>query len=1710
MAPSTLVSDRDLKGVFPGDDESARLMRSLDWSQTPLGPVEQWPGALKSTLGICLTARFPMAVYWGRDLCLLYNDAWRPIVGTKHPWAIGRPGVEVWPEIWSRIHPLFDSVRTTGEATWRSDELLPMHRYGYTEECYFDYTFNPIRDPDGTVCGILNVVQETTYRVLNDRRIRLLRELAHRSSSAKRVQDVYETVMAALATDPADIPFALFYAIDADGQQARLAQATGLSEASPAHVDVVDLGTAAAANTWPLAPALQGSKPIVIDDLAARFGTIAGTFWPEPTSQAFVAPIAVTGGPAAALVLGINPRRRLDEPYRHFLDNVRSHVMTAMANAHAYDAERTRAEALAELNRAKTVFFSNVSHEFRTPLTLMLGPLEEELRERPNSARLEAAHRHSLRLLKLVNQLLDFSRIEAGRVQAKYEPTDLAAYTAEVASVFRSAMEQAGLKFSVSCPPLPEPVYVDRHMWETIVLNLLSNAFKFTFEGRITVGLDVAEHGDGPRHAVLAVSDTGIGIAPEELARVFDRFHRVQGARARTHEGTGIGLALVQELVKLHGGSVEVESTPGRGSRFRVRLPLGSQHLPADRLMPSSGRPAATAEPAATFADEALRWLSDRPGPGSRHASDPSPQAPPAGRREPGSRRRPRVLLADDNADMRDYVERLLSDHYEVMAVADGEAALQAALADPPDVLLTDVMMPGRDGLGLLQAFRSDHRLQRVPVIMVSARAGEESLVEGLDGGADDYLVKPFHAQELLARVKTHLRMAKARAEAEEAIRLSEQRFRQMADDAPMMVWVTEPDGACSFLSKSWCNFTGRSREAGLGSGWWDALHPDDRPKAEGSFASAVAAREPYRTEYRLQRHDGEYRWVLTAAAPHLGERGECFGYIGSTIDIHDRKEAELALERSERNLSDFFENSAIGLHWVDADGKVIRVNQAELDLLGYSREEYLGHHIAEFHADQQAIDDILVRLEQGETLHNYEARLRCKDGSTRDVLISSNVLWEDGSFVHTRCFTRDITERKRAEVALRRQTHRLEVLNRTGAMLTAELDLERLVEAVTDAGRDVSGAEFGAFFYNAENEQGTSDDLFGLSGGPRLASTFPMPADSRIFDPTFKGRGVIRIGDLHRDAAYGANAPQDGMPEQPPVRSYLAVPVISRSGEVLGGLFYGHGEPDKFGEEAEQMVTAIAAQAAIAIDNARLYGQARKELAQRRQAEERERSLADQALAITAKFQAVFNQSGIFAGILDPDGCLREANDAAVARCGYTREQVLDRPFWETAWWRGSEESRARIREATRSAAAGAVFREDLRYWWADGTERLMDFALHPIRDASGAVRFLHPTGIDITDRKRAEEEIAHLAAIVRNSDDAIISKSLRGIVTSWNKGAERLFGYGADEMIGQSIFRIIPPDRYSEEPAILERLAQGESIDHYETVRRHKDGTLLDISLTVSPIRDGQGRIIGASKIARDITAHKRAQDALREAHEVLKQQRSALEDANKELESFSYSVSHDLRAPLRTIDAFSRILIEDHHERLNPEAQRCLDIIRKAAGQGGELIDDLLEFSRLGRQTMQMRAIGTRDLVMEVFHELQASQDGRAVDFLVADLPPCLGDRRLLRLLWVNLLTNAFKYTKYRPSARIEVGWRTDRSSPDHVTYFVKDNGVGFDMKYAHKLFGVFQRLHRKEEFDGTGVGLAIVHRIAKRHGGRVWAEAAVNDGATFSVSLPKASS
>jgi len=1069
-----------------GGGELGALMRAYDFSQTPLGPPASWPRSLKTAVRIMLTSRQPFWLGFGPELTYLYNDAYRSIIGGKHPQALGRPFREVWHEIYDVVGPMAARVLTQDEGIYVEAQLLVMERHGYQEETYYTFSYSPLPGDDGVTAGIICANTDDTQRVVGARQMRTLRELSARGGQARTPTEACAWSVEALGSNPQDLPFVLVYLTDAN------ADAPVLAASSPGTNALTDNAT------WPWRTVLEGQRGELVE-LAAEPGPLPTGGWTRAPSRAVVLPLASAGGTgrAGVLVAGLSPFRRFDDTYRGFLDLVANQIAGNVANAQAYEAERKRAEALVALDRAKTEFFSNVSHEFRTPLTLMLGPLTDTLTHSDaladaDRARLELAHKNSLRLLRLVNTLLDFSRIESGRLEVAYEPTDLGVFTAELASVFRSAVERAGLALVVDCPPLGEVAYVAREMWEKIVFNLLSNAFKFTFEGEVRVVVRLAEDG-----VTLSVSDTGTGIPPADLPHVFERFHRVEGARGRSIEGSGIGLALVQELVRAHGGQVSVESVLDHGSTFRVTLPLGAGHLPSERIHParSLGSPVPGSS---SYVQEALGWLP------AEDRAQAAPRAEPSAARDGPAPAR--VLLCEDNADMRAYLTRLLGEVYEVEAVSNGRAGLAAARAHPPDLVVTDVMMPELDGFGLLAALRADAELERVPIIMLSARAGESARIEGIRRGADDYLVKPFSARELLARVATRLDVSRLERDLESRRRelgRSEARHRHIFEGAAVSIWERDQTALHAALKEL--------RQAGV---------------------------RDFRAYF----------------AEHPAEVERLRGLV-HTLDV----------------------------------------NPATLRLFGAKDKAELVAGFSDILTPQanEIFRDELVAIAAGERHFEAELPLRTLDGRVLDVLLSIALPTEGGAEAALVSLV-DITERKAAERALREEARTLEILNGVGRLLTAELDLERIMQAVTNAATEISGAAFGAFFHNVKNELGDAYLLYTLSGAPRAAfEQFGTPRNTPIFAPTFHGEGPVRLADVTQDPRYGKVGPHYGMPAgHLPVRSYLAVPVVSRAGEVVGGLFFGHPDVGVFSERDEQLVSGLASHASIALDSARVYAQ--------------------------------------------------------------------------------------------------------------------------------------------------------------------------------------------------------------------------------------------------------------------------------------------------------------------------------------------------------------------------------------------------------------------------------------------------------------------------------------------------------------------------------------
>jgi signal transduction histidine kinase/DNA-binding NarL/FixJ family response regulator len=712
-----------------GGEMGSRIL-SYDWPAHPLGDPAEWSAAVRTTVATALACRFPTVLWLGDQLRLIYNDGYIPMLGDKHPAALGSAGADVWWDIWDVVGPLLDGVVSTGKATWADDLKLMLVNDGRRRERYFTFSYSPIIGAAAAIEGVFCAVAETTEQVLSERRLRTLSMLAAALMDAQSVDTALDTVIDVCARQPADLPFAAVYASSEADSRVRLRSATpGADGGMPQLLAPFTDSGSVEEDGLRLVPEL----PVLLPSLATRLGE-------DCPEQALVVTLSGTAdatdaSSTAALVLGLSRYRPLDDQYRGFCRLVADQVSATMANVMAYEGERRRAESLAQLDQAKTTFLANVSHEFRTPLTLMLGPLDDALEslsaDDALADRLRIVQRNGRRLLRLVNALLDFSRIEAGQSQPQLAVVDLGALTAGVASSFSEVCRLADIELVLDCQAAWAEA--DAAMWETIVLNLVSNAFKYTLTGSITVTAGPGPDGD----ATITVSDTGTGIAAEHMPRLFDRFYRPANTGGRTAEGSGIGLAMVRSLVEMHQGTIDVESTPGQGTTVRVSL----RATDASRSASAADSTARSAK-GNDYADEALGWL----GAGSNA--------------ERALSSRQLVLVADDNADIRRHLATVLGSRWDIVEAGNGLQALELARSHRPDLLITDVMMPELDGFGLIAAIRADAGLASLPVIMLSARAGQEAVGGGLAAGADHYLVKPFTSADLISQVAARLEAA--------------------------------------------------------------------------------------------------------------------------------------------------------------------------------------------------------------------------------------------------------------------------------------------------------------------------------------------------------------------------------------------------------------------------------------------------------------------------------------------------------------------------------------------------------------------------------------------------------------------------------------------------------------------------------------------------------------------------------------------------------------------------------------------------------------------------------------------------------------------------------------------------------------------------------------------------------------------------------------
>lgn len=1316
-------SNQTNENIFAGGGEMAERMRALDWSQTPLGAVETWQQSLKTAVRLILNSRFSMFIWWGKELVYLYNDAYLPTLGIHHPQALGRSASEVWSEIWQDVEPQVKMVVERGEATWNEELLLFLERRGFKEETYHTFSYSPIIGEDNQIGGLFCAVSEDTQKVLNRRRLQTLRDLGERTiAEAKTVTEACRTAAEVLSENPFDLPFAAIYLLDADGRQARLAETIRLDDNAAAAPSAIEIDQPT--DIWEFERVLNDERGRQITDIEQKFGRLSAGAWSDDNArEAFIVPLAKTGThdfPAGFLVAGVSPRLVFDADYQGFLELVAGHIATSISNAEALEAERKRVAALAELDRAKTEFFSNVSHEFRTPLTLMLGNLEEVLRNDENlpetgREQIETAHRNSLRLLKLVNNLLDFSRIEAGKATVHFEATDLALFTAELASGFRAGIEKAGIKLKVDCPPLSEPIAIDREMWEKIVLNLLSNAFKFTLRGEIEVGL--RETSDDVE---LKVRDTGVGIPADELPNVFERFHRVRTIQGRSHEGTGIGLSLVQELVSLHLGTIEAASKPGKGTVFTIRIPK------TGRDAAGQGRKIENLDVLPGFAEKPpirrQNYLLDTAEGDHSEVSDDSAEAsllpfyPSA-----------KILLADDNADMRAYIARLLRKNgYAVETAEDGQAALenlQTASISLPDLVLTDVMMPRLDGFELIAEIRKGERSREIPVIMLSARAGEESKIEGFEAGADDYLIKPFSARELLARVNSVIELSRMRhaIEAErkrfdENLRQSQAHLQLTTEAAQIGTWewhIEQNEIIWSPIHKKLWGYELMPAAITI-EDWARRIIESDLPQAQEAIEKCLRREGDYDIEYRITPIGGdEIRWIRSTGKAVFEDSGKAVMMLGVSFDITERKQAEELLQKSEAEFRELA-NAVPQIVWVsDHHGIPVFVNQQWTEFTGLDTGQsgLPGKARDIIHPDdRKTVFGSWNQAIQNGTVFEVEGRLKNQRTGVYRWFLMRSVPAYDAAGKAVKWFgtLTDITTGKSAE----NRAVLVAEINQLTRQFESPASLLYVVSKVLGEYFRVRRCLFNEIFLEDDLEIVHRDychDVESVAGRHKISdystvTTAEMTAGKTVVNRDSKSDP--RTAEIY-DQIYAKNGE----------RAYVAVPLL-RENQWVASLWVSDDEPRDWSKDDINLLEIVAEQVWSVVEKLRID-------AALRESEKRFRHMADHA--------------PVMVWVTDPTGFCTYLSQSWYEFTGQTPETGLGFGWLDATH---KDDVRRAEEEFVRSNQKQAPFRLEYRLRRIDGEYRWAIDSAQPRFGENGEYLGYIGSVIDITERKSAEQE--------------------------------------------------------------------------------------------------------------------------------------------------------------------------------------------------------------------------------------------------------------------------------------------------------------------------------------------------------------------------------
>ena len=884
------------------------------------------------------------------------------------------------------------------------------------------------------------------------------------------------------------------------------------------------------------------------------------------------------------------------------------------------------------------------------------------------------------------------------------------------------------------------------------------------------------------------------------------------------------------------------------------------------------------------------------------------------------------------------------------------------------------------------------------------------------------------------------------RKEAEEALRKSEHRFQTLAEVSPAGIFQTDSEGLTTYVNPRWCQISGMSKEEALGTGWLSAVHSEDKDTLSNGWERATGVHESSTAEYRFVRKDGTIAWVIGQAIPERNSENKLLGYIGTITDITDRKQTEDELKDSEARYRYLFEqNPAPMLIYELGSLSMLAVNDAFVAHYGYSKTEALALHLTDLYplSEKKAIADLTKKL-HGHAYVGEWHHLK-KDGTLIAIEARSHEFSFEGRNSRIAVII-DVTERRQVEEALQKSEELYRTLFENTGTATVMIEENTIIS--------LANAEFERLSQYSKQE----------IEGKKSWADFVFKEDlDRMREQYFRRREKRATALTQYEFRF---VPRDGN-----IRTILltidVIPGTKRSAASLLDITKRK-LTDEALRESERQISLIYDTVGDIIFNVKV---------------EKEGSYS-----FTSVNRCFLSTTGLQASQI----------------IGRRVQDIIPEPSLSLALEKYSESIRTKK----------IVRWEEISEY---PTGRLIgEVSIAPVFDDASNCVGLVGSVHDITEHKRIEGALRQseqrYKQLLESITDYTYSVEICGgrpVNTIHGFGCERVTGYTPSDYSAnpQLWLQMVHPDDRNIVEHYADPLCEGKEIPALEHRIVHKDGSIIWVRNTYVLKRDADGKVVGYDGLISDITERKQAEEEIHrlnaELEERVIKRTAQLEAANKELEAFSYSVSHDLRAPLRHASGYVDLLLKRNKADLSEKGQHYLNAIADSVHQMGMLIDELLQFSRTGRTEMRQSNSDMNKIVQEALESLHPETTPRKVEWIIGELPSVFCDKAMLKLVWVNLLSNAFKFTRTRESARIEIGAREENTE---FVFFVRDNGVGFDMQYAHKLFGVFQRLHSMEEFEGTGIGLANVRRIISRHEGRTWAEAEPDKGATFYFTLP----